>query len=87
MADPMRNVLCASCGTKIAKVAGTHIYTDLVCTNPLCEYQGAADLHQQRDAYISLLLGAGQAVSDVAEIYGLSRQRVYQIRNSWKAGV
>lgn len=80
-------VLCSVCGRQMGRKPGAAVVLGLICDNPICHYQGEADLNQQRDAFIVAGAQEGVPVVQIAFASEMSRQRVYQILDSWKQGV
>ena len=66
---------------------GVQAVTGLICDDPICNYQGAPSLNQPRDARIVASILSGVPVAQVAFAAEMSRQRIYQILNTWKQGI
>ena len=81
------DLYCSVCGGKIGKTAGATVINGIVCTKPICNYQDAPGLNEQRDAYIVAGSLAGVPASQMAFATGVSRQRIYQILDGWKKGI
>ena len=80
-------ILCSVCGKEMGKKAGTEVVLNVICSDPLCNYQSAPLANEARDAIIVTAALDGFKVSQVARESGMSRQRVYQIFDAWKAGI
>lgn len=80
-------ILCGVCGKVMGKKAGVQVVTGVVCDDLLCQYQPESTVNEARDALIVAGALDGLKVSQVAFSTGMSRQRVYQIFDAWKAGV
>lgn len=71
----------------MGKKPGIQVVTDAICPDPICTYQDEVTINEQRDAFIVAGWLGGVAVQQIAFATGVSRQRVYQIIDTWKAGV
>jgi hypothetical protein len=71
----------------MGKKKGVQVVPGLVCNDPICNYQEPINLNQQRDAFVVCGALEGVAVSQIAFVTEMSRQRVYQIIDTWKAGI
>ena len=78
---------CSVCGRKMGKKPGVQVIIGLVCDKPICNYQEPVSANEQRDAYVVAGALGGVPVSQIAFSEGVSRQRIYQIIDSWKQGV
>lgn len=78
---------CSLCGRRIGKKPGVQVILGLVCDDPICNYQDAAMSTQQRDAYIICAALESVSVTQIALATGITRQRVYQILDTWKRAV
>lgn len=81
------NVHCSVCGRVLGRKPGVEVTLNLLCDDLLCEYQGAAPVTAARDAIIITSAIDGDKVSEVAFAHNMSRQRVYQIFDTWKQGI
>jgi hypothetical protein len=84
---PKTDVNCEACGRKVGSKVGTQVILGVTCDNPICEYQGPAPLNSERDGRVLAGALAGIPVSHMALYEGVSRQRIYQIIDTWKQGV
>lgn len=80
-------VHCSVCGRVMGKRPGVQVVLGLICDDPICNFQEPAQINAARDAQIVAGYLAGISVIQIARSTGMSRQRVYQIIESWKAGV
>jgi hypothetical protein len=80
-------VYCSACGRKVGKKPGVQVILDVVCSDPICQYQEPVSINESRDALIVAASQGGVPVSRIAASSGVSRQRVYQILDTWKDGV
>lgn len=80
-------LICSSCGRTVGSVTTSGVNLGVICDNPICRYQGPADLNAQRDAFVVAAALGGVAASRIATATNVSRQRVYQIVDAWKRGV
>ena len=71
----------------MGKQKGIQVVLGLVCDDPICNFQDEISINEQRDAFIVASVLGGVPVSQIARGNGVSRQRVYQIFDSWKEGV
>jgi hypothetical protein len=81
------DLLCSACGRKVGRRAGTQVVLGLICDNPICDYQGETTINEERDSWIALAVAEGVPVSQVAFSTEISRQRIYQILDTWKQGI
>lgn len=87
MKEKKTPLYCSSCGRQMGTVPGVQVIAGLICDDPICTYQGASSLNDQRDALIVAGVLGGVPVAQIAFSTDMSRQRVYQIFDSWKKGV
>lgn len=80
------DLYCSVCGRKIGRVPGAAAVAGLVCPDPICEAQPAPNLNLQRDAFMVAAVLGGVPVSQIAFANSVSRQRVYQVVETWKKG-
>jgi hypothetical protein len=80
-------VYCSVCGREVGKKKGAQVTLEVVCDKPICNYDIPASVNEQRDAYVIAAALGGVSVHQIAVANGVSRQRVYQIIDSWKQGV
>lgn len=85
--NPISEINCSVCGSLLGTTPGTHVFGDVLCTDPICVFQGPVAPNEARDALIVNGVLAGVPVTQVAFAAEMSRQRVYQILDNWKAGV
>jgi DNA-binding phage protein len=71
----------------MGKQKGIQVVLGLVCDDPICNYQNEITVNEQRDALIVAGVLAKVSVSRIAAETGMSRQRIYQIMDMWKAGI
>jgi hypothetical protein len=81
------DINCSVCGRVMGKKPGVQVILGVVCDNPICHYQGPAAPNAARDALLVAGIHEGIPVSQVALGTGMTRQRIYQILDTWKAGV
>lgn len=81
------DISCSVCGKWMGKKPGVQVMLGVVCDNPICHYQGSAAPNAARDALIVAGIQEKIPVSQVALSTGMTRQRIYQILDTWKAGV
>lgn len=87
MTGPISSRLwCAACGRVVGTVPGVAVVNNLLCSDPICQYQGEFSFNRLRDAVIVSAVLEKIAVNQIAFAEGISRQRVYQIIDTWKAG-
>lgn len=65
---------------------GLQVILGLVCDEPICNYQEPINANESRDALIVAGVLEDVAVVSIAREAGMSRQRVYQIVETWRAG-
>jgi hypothetical protein len=65
---------------------GVQVVLDAICNDPICNYQPRPSINQARDAIIVAGILEGVPVVQIAFSAGMTRQRVYQIFDSWKRG-
>lgn len=88
MKEPAFTALyCSVCGRKVGKKPGVQVVLGLVCDKAVCNYQDPPTANLQRDGFIVAAALAGVAISQIAFATQVSRQRVYQIIETWKQGV
>lgn len=80
-------IYCSVCGRMMGKKPGAQVSLGLICDDLLCSVQEPAGANQQRDAFIVSALLEGVPATQVAFATGMSRQRVYQIYDTWRSGV
>jgi hypothetical protein len=80
-------ILCSRCGRNMGKKPGITVVTDAICNDPICNYQTEVTINEARDALIVAGWLGGVPVQQIAFASDVSRQRVYQIIDTWKAGV
>lgn len=78
-------IYCTACGRKVGQRTGDIPVPGVLCTDPVCEYQGASDHYPQRDSYILAMYMDGVSATVIARGFEISRQRVYQIIDKWKS--
>jgi hypothetical protein len=78
---------CAVCGRQVGKRAGVEVVLGLLCNSPLCHLQAPTSPTLRRDQLLTFAVFSGIPVTSVAKYAGISRQRVYQIIESERAGV
>lgn len=78
---------CSRCGREMGKKPGIQVVPGLICNDPICTFQSEATINEARDALIVAGVLAGIPVAQIAFATDMSRQRVYQIIDAWKAGV
>lgn len=88
MTNPVYSkIYCSVCGKVMGKKPGIHVVLGAVCEDPLCSYQPDASANSARDSYIVAAAMDGVGAAQIAASNQMSRQRVYQIVETWKAGV
>ena len=81
-------VVCCACFKTVGKIPGVAASpSNVYCDDPVCAYQGPADINDDRDDQIMALVQARVSPSAIAAEFGITRQRVYQIFDKWKQGV
>jgi hypothetical protein len=80
-------IWCSCCGRRMGTKPGTNVTLGMICDNPICSWQGPPAPNGQRDAFIVAAALAHVSVSQISFETGVSRQRVYQIIDTWKSGV
>lgn len=80
-------VHCAACGRRMGKRPGVQVVLDIICDDPICQFQDVVSANEQRDSLIVAGVLEGIPVSQIASQAGMSRQRVYQILDTWREGV
>jgi hypothetical protein len=80
-------IFCSVCGRKMGKKPGVQVVLGAVCEDPICNYQDETSVNESRDALVVAAVLGGIPVSRIAAFSGISRQRVYQILDTWKDGV
>lgn len=87
MTKPKHSVLsCSQCGAKLGTKPGETVVLGLLCNDPLCTYQPTPGLNAVRDSLVVAAAMDGIRVQTVAAATEMSRQRVYQIFDTWKQG-
>lgn len=81
------DLLCSSCGALIGKQKGVQVVLGLICSKPICNYQDEVTVNEQRDAFVVAAVLGNVPVARVARGLGVSRQRIYQIVDTWKEGI
>lgn len=81
------DISCSSCGRKIGKKPGVQVILGMICDDPLCFYQSEPQPNVVRDSYVVAAALDGLAASQIAFANDMSRQRVYQIVDTWKKGL
>lgn len=71
----------------MGKMKGAAVVLTLICDDPICQVQGVVDINDQRDALIVAAAMAGIPAPQIAFANNMSRQRVYQVVDSWKRGI
>lgn len=80
------DIVCVGCGRVVGRVPGENAPNGVLCDDPLCNYQPTPGPNQVRDSVIvASVLDKGKVMT-VARLAGISRQRTYQILDTWKAG-
>lgn len=80
-------IYCAACGKVMGWKPGAEVTLNAICDDPLCKYQGPSSINQRRDDYITFSVTEGVPVSQLAFVTDTSRQRIYQILDTWKKGI
>jgi hypothetical protein len=70
----------------MGKKPGVQVVLGAVCNDPICNFQPEASINEARDARIVAGVLGGVSVAQVAFSSGMTRQRVYQIIDTWKKG-
>ena len=79
-------VHCSVCGRQIGKRPGVQVVLGMICDDPLCFYLSEPPPNVMRDSYIVAAALDGVAASQIAFANDMSRQRVYQVVDTWKQG-
>lgn len=74
----LRPVHCQGCG-RLLGVSSQSRSPTMFCTDWYCPLVPAAQPTDDRDGLIAIQLARGENARKVAQIFGLSHQRVYQI--------
>ena len=77
---------CSVCGREVGTKPGIQVILGLVCTDPICNYQEPINVNESRDALIVAGVLENVPVVQIARSTGMSRQRVYQIVDTWRGG-
>jgi hypothetical protein len=77
-------ILCSVCGRVLGKNKGVQVVTNVVCQDPFCIAQSVPTLNEARDSAIVFAAMEGIPASQIAFATHMSRQRVYQILDSWR---
>lgn len=80
-------VHCSVCGRAMGKKPGVQIVVGLICDDVICNFQEPPTINEARDALIVAGYLERIPVVQIAQSADMSRQRVYQILDSWKTGV
>jgi len=80
-------VHCSGCGRKVGRKKGISVVLDFICDDPICHFQEPPTINEQRDSLIVTGVLEGIPVTQIAAQSGISRQRVYQIIDTWKEGI
>lgn len=81
------SIYCSKCGRIMGKKPGIQVVNGAICDDPICNFQPEVKVTMARDALIVAGALAGISIAQIAFTTDMTRQRVYQILDSWKAGV
>jgi hypothetical protein len=85
---PIRSpIYCSVCGREMGTKSGVQVVLGLVCDDPICNYQPPASVNAARDGRIVAAVLEKIPVAQIAFATGITRQRIYQIFESWKGGI
>lgn len=80
-------IYCSVCGRKMGSKPGIQVVLGLICDDPICNYQPPAAANAARDGLIVAAVLEKIPVAQIAFATGITRQRIYQIFDTWKQGV
>lgn len=81
------SVYCTNCGSKMGYNLEAKPILGLICTEPSCSVQTPPGFYDSRNALITALFRDKVAASEIARMFGISRQRVYQIAEAYSIGL
>lgn len=77
----MRNAHCRGCGRLVGLTDVSRI-PSIYCTDAYCRFIPDAGRNETRDDLITLLLARGADTADITAMFGLTQQRVSQLRGT-----
>lgn len=80
-------IVCSRCGRCMGHSPGITVVLGAICDDPICQYQREISINERRDAFVVADVLVGVPLAKVAVFAGVSRQRVYQVVNTWKRGL